>query len=165
MPLEQVAHHLQLEANRRRANADGDLFARTAYNRYYYAVFLCARNLLTTLNTDWSNMAHASYPGVLKGAVKDDIDRGKQKAKKIKDYDLTNLCSRATNALFELAEIMSKGNATRIVADYHPEIQIDFLSSARFQLNNIDITEAHQWPDKARLLISIIQEAWNQTHV
>jgi hypothetical protein len=162
--MEVVARHLQVEAMRRQTQDARDQFGRSAYNRYYYALFLCTRRLLAELDAKWANMPHASYEGVLTGQIKNEIKNGQRRAQKLSDTNTIQLCERAKQATHELAQLMHRGNATRVVADYNPDTPIDFTSSDRFKLAGIDITEADQWPHRARDLSATIAAAWRQIH-
>lgn len=160
-----VAHHLQIEAVKSdKPLEERDLFGRSAYNRYYYASFLYVREMLIGLDIRWSQTPHKDYPNLLRVKIKNEINKYKEIARKADDSDLLQLYYQAINATHELATIMEKGFATRVVADYRPEILVDFTNSTRFKLQSVEITEAHQWPQKAHVLAETITSAWKQAH-
>ena len=71
--MERVALELQRTAINRRGQIDDfDQFGRSAFNRYYYAVFLIVRDLMLEFNPRWSG-SHASIPGMLRASVHDEI--------------------------------------------------------------------------------------------
>lgn len=160
--LQQVAHHLQVTANARRDPVERDLFGRSSYNRYYYAAFLLVRSVLAEMRDEWGKMAHASMPEVLTSEVCRILDKGRKKADKVGDMELSRQCHRAIKAAKELACLMRASSATRVVADYHPEILVNFVHGERFTLNEVGITEAHQWPEKAKAWLGEIHGAWRQ---
>jgi hypothetical protein len=160
-----VALHLQIEAIKSdKPLEERDLFGRSAYNRYYYASFLHVRKMLTELDIRWSRTPHNDYPNILRITIRNEIRKYKKTARKSDDLYLLQLYSQAINAAHELAVIMEKSYATRVVADYHPDIQVDFTNSNRFKLQRVEITEAHQWPEKAKVLAETITSAWKQAH-
>ena len=97
--MEVVALFLQKEAIKRvakRAAPDEcDLFGRSAYNRYYYATFLCVRNVLAKLDDSWAALPHKDYPALLKGTIKDKIRKCMKRANKLDDNELVTRCYRA----------------------------------------------------------------------
>ena len=50
--MQEVAHYLQIEALKQLAQHK-DAFARSAYNRYYYACFLALRDAFAKMNSQW----------------------------------------------------------------------------------------------------------------
>lgn len=162
--MEVVAHFLQLQAIDRAVQSEKDQFGRSSYNRYYYATFLHARDLLTRLDQRWSELPHADYPRVLKGEITKQLKIGRKSATKSYDAELIKLCSQAINAAANLASLMLKSSATRVTADYHPEVPVQFLAGAGFSLNSVDIADAHTWPSQAKIYIKVIEAAWRQLH-
>jgi hypothetical protein len=160
--MEVVAHHLQMEAVRRDGPQECDQFGRSSYNRYYYATFLRVRAMMRKLDEKWSQLPHAAYPETLTGAVKKKLKSGQAKATKVGDHDVAAACSKAIHAAIEIAKLMQTASATRVVADYNPDIPVDFLGNGRFALNNINITDAHEWPLKADTLSNVIEKTWVQ---
>lgn len=162
--MEIVAHHLQVTALARGDAAERDLFGRSSYNRYYYATFLCVREVLAQLRPEWGELPHAAYPEVLVGTVSKVLSAGRSRALKLQDKELVQQCSRAIVAAKELSNLMKASSVTRKVADYNPEIPVNFAHVDRFSLNNVDVTEAHQWPQRAKAWAMEIGAAWRQLH-
>jgi hypothetical protein len=160
--MEHVALHLQKEANKNGDSEAGEEFGRTAYNRYYYATFLIIRKMVSRFDTKWSGIPHADYPVLLRGKIKKAFKEERLRAQRASDAELVQICNQAVSTTEEIAQLMEKGSATRVVADYQPEIAIIFSKSERFSLQGIDITEAHQWPIKARNFSNSLSAAWNQ---
>lgn len=164
MAMEIVAQHLQREASQRNLG-ERDVFGRSAFNRYYYATFLDVKSVLGELRKEWGNIAHATIPNVLRGTVKEELKRGRSRAQKASDSETVELCGRAIAAASELATLMERGYATRVTADYYPNIKIDFSNLFDFQLNTVKVKDASVWPNKARTLAKTILSAWKQINV
>jgi hypothetical protein len=163
MTMEIVGQYLQHEATQR-SGRERDFFGRTAFNRYYYASYLGVKKTLGSLRKEWDTIAHADVPQLLRGTIKTELSNGRKKAVKAEDAETIEMCSRAINAVMELANLMEEGYATRVTADYTPGILIDFSTLHNFKLNTIFVKQAANWPAKARLLCTTIAVAWNQTN-
>lgn len=161
--MEVVADHLCQEVYRRADQAEKDLFGRSAFNRYYYATFLHVRTGLRQLNDpDWFDLPHKVIPDVLKGAIRKKLSKGRVDASKVNDTDVVKLCERAKHAALELSELMKKGYATRVVADYYPEIEVSFAGDREFFLHSVGTNDARDWPQKASVYVRTIVLAWGQ---
>jgi hypothetical protein len=159
--MQSVGLYLQHAANAKRSNFEEfNLFGRSAYNRYYYAAFLHLRAVLVKINPDWHKLSHASYPDVLAGTIQKKIKSFRRRAMKIPDADAIKVCNEAISAIKNLTELITRAYATRVAADYHPEIPIEDKSGGRFVLNTVGITEAHSWPDKTIFFSAVIERAW-----
>jgi hypothetical protein len=161
--MHRVAHHLQMRAVTV-PHVDRDSFARSAYNRYYYSVFLQAREMMRQLNPSWSKLPHANYPTVLSESVAKTLKDGRKRAVRSEDRDLVEAIDRACRSIAELKKIMVTANFTRVVADYEPEEGVDF-EVGRFSLNSVDVTDAHAWTTTVETLCRTILRAWRQLHV
>ena len=65
-----VGHHLQVTAWKKTPqDPDRDAYARSAFNRYYYGVFLTVRDMFRKMGLHWEEMRHASYPEALSGQL------------------------------------------------------------------------------------------------
>ncbi len=164
--MEVVARFLRTEAENR-SEADGrDLFGRTAFNRYYFATFLNVRQHLGKLRSQWGDeLPHATIPEVLRGQVKRTLESGAVRARRAADLSLASACKTAAKAAVALAEMMEKGRAVRVAADYHPEIDIDFSGGSDFKLVQVSVKTAETWPRLARIQMTQIENAWKQINV
>ena len=162
--MNEVGQHLQTTALSQPAPLR-DQFARSAYNRYYYANFLAAREMYQRLYPDSENLGHADYPNVLRGKVLRVFKGALTKARKIGDYKLSTEIERAKAACLSLADQFEKANTIRKIADYEPEVKVVFNSKDRFSLSSITITEAHQWIETTNSLIDKIENTWNRVNV
>ncbi len=162
--MERVALLLQTTAiGAKGSKADFDLFGRSAYNRYYYAMFLLVRDMLAIMNQDWTSVPHKAIPELLNGTVVQRLKRAGKQATKIGDGDANKLCSQAVSAAIGLADLMKEGYASRITADYNPSIPVVLSGSDRFTLNSVSINVAHDWPNRTRQLTPKILRAWRLT--
>ncbi len=159
--VQEVAHHLQKQAHAM-AGGERDAFARSAYNRYYYACYLEIRDAFKEMSPEWGRAAHKSFPGILKSSISKNLKAGRKTASRVGDSELERRIDQALRACAELASIIEKANGARIVADYNPEIRVDFNGNARFALNGIEINVAHDWYSRVRVLAGQMLSAWRQ---
>lgn len=159
--MQEVARHLQIYAHRH--SGDGkDAFARSAYNRYYYACYLLLRELVSEMDPRWKQTRHKSFPDLLGGQITKRLKQERNKARRAEDYVLYEMIQTSLRAVREMTRIIKDAYATRLVADYEPAVAVDFTGPERFSLNNVDITQAHEWQDKLSTLVSEIRSTWNQ---
>ncbi len=161
--MHEVAHHLQKEAHAT-SGVERDAFARSAYNRYYYACFLEVRTAFKDMSDEWGRAQHKSFPEILKSSIPKNLKSGKKAAIRIGDNELARQVDQALRGCNELSSIFEKANGARIVADYNPEIKVCFNESARFSLIEVEITEAHEWYGRVRMLINQIASTWRQVN-
>lgn len=159
--MQEVAHHLQKTAHSM-VGVERDAFARSAYNRYYYACYLEIRVAFREMSAEWGRSAHSNFPAILRSSIPKCLKSGKREANRVGDAELERRISQALRGCAELASIIEKANGARIIADYSPEIGVGFNGSSRFSLNGVEITEAHEWYDRVKLLVSQILSAWRQ---
>lgn len=160
--MENVALFLQTKANScPHDSQDFDLFGRSSFNRYYYAVYLQVRSTLGGLNETWARAPHKSIPELLTGKVLAKIKQQQTRVATLGDSEASRICSRAATAAKELAELMKAAYAVRVTADYHPEIAVEPDDRGRFRLNSVHVTEAHEWSARARQYMQSIKRAWS----
>lgn len=156
--MQSVAHHLQIEAVKLVPGcaADADSYARSSFNRYYYATFLCVRSTLVRVDSKYKDsLNHRGAPDFLRGTIQKRIKAIEKKANKLGDAPLVSECRQASSQNLSFAETLEKAYAIRVVADYTPETAVDFRSD-RFTLSGVAVTEAHDWLAKANLWSSVI---------
>lgn len=161
--MQEVAHHLQKQAHAI-AGIERDAFARSAYNRYYYACYLEIRTAFKEMSAEWGRSAHKAFPEILRSSISKNLKSGKRSASRLGDTELERRIDQALRGCVELASIIEKANGARIIADYSPDIGVGFNGSARFSLNGIEITEAHEWYGRVRILVSQILSVWRQVN-
>lgn len=161
--MQEVGHHLQKTAHVI-AGVERDVFARSSYNRYYYACYLEARAALNEMSADWGRARHKSFPEIFRASIPKALRTGRRTADRAGDSLLVRQIDQSLRACAELASIIERAYGTRIVADYNPEIGVGFNGTARFSLNGVEVTDAHQWHGRVKLLASQILSTWRQVN-
>jgi hypothetical protein len=160
--MESVALFLQSKANScLRDSRDFDLFGRSSFNRYYYAVYLQVRSMLGGLNETWATAQHKSIPELLTGQVLAKIKSQRTRAARLGDNEAVEICNRAAASVHALATLMREAYAVRVTADYCPDIAVEPDGRGRFRLNLVLVTTAHDWSARARELGQRIKRAWS----
>ena len=160
--METVAQLLQAQALIRAIHLERDQFARSSFNRYYYAAFLRVRDGLAMMSPGWDEMAHAAMPELLRGGITTTLKKGLVQAKRNQDRDLVSICSFALEAASELADLLDQGRMTRVTADYRPDQSVDFSTVPDFSLNAVTVKMARSWRQRADLHMKTIEKAWRQ---
>lgn len=161
--MQQVAHHLQMHAHVL-IGPERDVFARSAYNRYYYGCFLSLRATFAKMNPQWATNPHKSYPELLNGTILRKLKRERTRAIRNGDTELVRILDAAIRGIPEISKIMTEANAARVVADYEPGIAVNFIDGARFSLNQIEIGRAHEWQGRIEILAANLGSAWRQVN-
>lgn len=156
-----VGLHLQTHAHGL-GGGQRDAYARSAFNRYYYSVFLKTRDLFRTINPSWSRMPHADYPATLRVAVRKQLKSAWRRARRDGDNKLLRDTESALRAVDALSNLLEKAYAIRVVADYNPEEEVDFQGGDRFSLKEVEITSAHAWRPECDTFCKAIYSAWVQ---
>jgi uncharacterized protein (UPF0332 family) len=161
--MEQVARLLEARAIALKGDPkEADLFGRSAFNRYYYAVFFITRGMLSDFDPKWRSTPHADVPKLLTGKVRKAIQQFKQRATRIGDSDSIAICSHALTSVDELSQLLKQGYSVRVTADYDPTIEISFAKELpQFSLGSTPVTTAQKWVDRAGFLTSRVRRAWN----
>lgn len=158
--MHEVALHLQKTAIAKRSNAEEfDQFGRSAFNRYYYSLFLEVRSLIREFEPHWAG-AHSQLPGELTGSILQEIKSKRKNAVRKKQTDILPVLDRGAQALQALANLLSSANTVRVNADYFPEVRINDLGDKRFSLASVQVTEAHNWLGDARHKVDLVRRAW-----
>ena len=160
--METVAQHLRDQALARTVPIEQDQFARSSFNRYYYAAFLRVRDGLATMSPEWDEMAHAAMPALLRGQITIALKKGLAHAKRNEDRELVSICSFALKAASELADLLDQGRMTRVTADYRPDHPVDFSTVPDFSLNAVTVKMARSWRHRADIYMQTIDKAWGQ---
>ena len=160
--METVALFLRDQALTRTVPLEQDQFARSSFNRYYYAAFLRVRHGLANMSTGRDDIAHAAMPELLRGGITNALKKGLVQAKRNEDRDLVSVCSFALTASAELAALLDQGRMTRVAADYRPDEPVDFSTVPDFSLNEVTVKMARSWQRRADLYMQTIEKAWRQ---
>lgn len=142
-------------------NVDFDVYARSSFNRYYYSMFLIVRAMVSKIDPKWGCLPHKSYPEILNGSIYNSISLALRRARKISDPEAIHYLQIAKSAAKELANLMDAGYAVRVVADYEPDLKIKDCGQSRYSLNGVNISAAHAWTDRAKILSVAVDKGWN----
>lgn len=164
--VEDVAQFLAVHAaTLRRDLPQADLFGRSAFNRYYYAIFFLTREMLTDFDARWRSTPHADVPNVLNGKVRESIQKFKRKATQLGDAEAVSICSHGMQSIADLSTILKQGYSVRVTADYDPTIGISFgEDAAQFSLGNTSVMTAQRWVERAGFLTGSVRRAWKLAH-
>lgn len=159
-----VANKLLQEAADRAATAEADLFARSSVNRYYYTMFLDARNFASEVHGDSKDVAHKAMPDHLQGKIartmKREIGRA-AKAGLILRRDELARTQESKALLDKVSESLVLYRELRVVADYQPEI-IAIAAADDFKLASASINELRDAVRDARRRLERLRQIWRQ---
>lgn len=156
--MHQVAEFLSCEAKGQKKPVDADAFARSAFNRYYYATFLSVRKFVAELDADWGRGSHSGLPDLLEGAVLKNIRNQAKKLAKQKAIAAPRvyaIMKQASQASSEIASILRIAYNVRVVADYKPE-QLVLFNHADFALADHTRAEARNWKTRVDQAIGVL---------
>lgn len=163
--MHEVAEHLAKHARKQRRNPqDVDRYARSAFNRYYYATFLIARSLVKLRDPNWRG-SHSGLPGELKGKLSRQVKSIRDKANRLQDYSLVNDCEVCIHNMNKLSALLSSAYDVRVTADYLPETIAEISSRGVITLGSTSIEDAKHWPSRASQLTTKIESFWRLTSV
>jgi hypothetical protein len=165
MEIALVGKFLQDEALIRGDKGQKNAFARSSFNRYYYAAFIATSKVLGKLKNEWSELPHKDIPKVLRASLSKELKSAHQKAQRVGDKETVQVCRNAISAARGLADLLELGYSTRVVADYKYETDVKFIGSDGFSLNAVPISVAKHWPQKASGYADSIMTAWRQANV
>lgn len=135
-----------------------DLFGRSAYNRYYYAAFLCVRAALKRIDNSWATPTHAAVPELLLGAVRKRVKNKIRLA--VNSNQITysrgkQLYRAVSDAATELSNLLALAREVRRVADYEPEQLVDRQGSV-VRLGSCTLESATKWMQRADIEVNKI---------
>jgi hypothetical protein len=128
-----------------------DLFGRSAYNRYYYAVFLHVRMVLRTMDSKWAAPRHKDVPTIFRGKVVKRVEEQIEKLEKsnlIEPDQAKRMFSLAATAADELSMLLDSAREVRKVADYEPEIPVT-REGPVIKLGDCKLDTARNWKQRA----------------
>lgn len=141
-----------------------DVFARSAFNRYYYASYLITREMLRQLNADWSRSPHSSIPNLLELTIIKQIRSNLKKQKAVglvSTGEASQMHTSARDSAMGLANILRTAYSVRCVADYEPEEKIK-RNGKTMKLDNHSLDEAQGWPKRASFHTKEIMRVWRK---
>lgn len=162
-----VGEQLETWALDRKEPLERDLFGRSAFNRYYYSVFLMTRQMVGEFRASWKGTAHKELPNLLLTSVKKKLDSSlKISVSKgiLKEGEKSRILTKHNRSINELAGLLREAYSTRLIADYEPEILI-IDKGKELVLDNCKLASARNWPRKAGLHCNAIRSAWQEAGI
>lgn len=159
-----VADKLKELALASRTNHETDQFGRSAFNRYYYAVYLVVRSTLMNINPGWARSPHKGIPDILTGSVcraARDQALKLERAGQLNAREKSNMITSIRICAHELAQLLQAGYAARLMADYSPEETVRRVAD-NLQLSNYTMSEAQAWPERAERSAGRLGAKWRE---
>ena len=157
-----VGERLEAWAHCQKEIREKDLFSRSAFNRYYYSVYLTTRKMLGDLESKWRAANHSDAPDLLINAVRTQTVRQltlNRKKGLITHDEMSRLRQSLQVATAELSNLLNEAYQLRGIADYEPEILIK-IEGKVISLGSYKLSTAHGWPDRANGLCKTIRKTW-----
>lgn len=148
--LELVGKHLEEEALRRSSADEVDVFGRSAFNRYYYATFWIVRATLGKFDQKWFSISHNSVPELLKGAVREKLNKELKKAERLgSGLQGGKLRHQIYSSTEGLADLMQYAYSKRVEADYGTSTKVEKIHQTLY-MGSEKSSSAFHWPSKAK---------------
>lgn len=162
--MQRVGEHLKSHALTLRGKApDDDLFARSAFNRFYYAAFLVCREMVKN-TIGKSGLRHEAFPEYLTGSFRRAISlRIKQAYSKgaITDAEREKMTYLLNVNTAGLSNMLREGFGVRVIADYKPEVQVVLMESS-FELSSCTSGRANYWVREAEMYCKNLKKLWHK---
>jgi hypothetical protein len=140
---------------------DDGLFARSAFNRYYYATFLASRQLLIE-TTGTRGLPHKALPEHLTGqfqkTVKHQIDVG-FKSGVLSNADRARMLSGLRDNTRVLRELLVMAYGVRVLADYEPDVPVE-MKDDTYSLGASTLSAASNWARRAQMYCKNLRKIW-----
>jgi len=162
--MRQVADHLRQQTVTLGSEQDVDAFARSAFNRYYYASYLVARGLDREIRAAAQSPGHKALPEIIVGTLRERILRELRSAAKSRllPYGRVESCkAKVCSATQSLSELLISGYGLRVIADYEPE-QIAHRNGKTVLLSGTTLDAAARWPERADRFCGEILSVWKE---
>ncbi|MBF0556125.1 MAG: hypothetical protein HQK96_16500 [Nitrospirae bacterium] len=158
-----VADKLKEWAIQQKDDNKADVFGRSAFNRYYYAVFLKTRKVIKRIHPDIGDIKHKEIPDIMRGKhisgkVENRIQHAKNK-KRIDPEKFLYYKDTLKISVETLSKLHTNAYDIRVKADYFPEVPI-IRENNSITLNGQTLDEASKWPDQAVMIAGKILEIW-----
>ena len=159
-----VGDHLSQAAINHKANPpEEDLFARSAFNRYYYGAFLVSRQFLKD-TTGVTGLPHKSIPDYLTTTFQNQLKR------QLKDGERSGLMSKSNYSrlldglkknVHLLTDLLSEAYRVRVLADYEPEVRVK-PENQTYRLGTATLSRANGWEGRAHLHCKNLRSIWSE---
>lgn len=152
-----VANHLETYCWNAKDKRERDQFARSAFNRYYYAIYLTIRDALAQIDPSWDEPSHSQVPKLLRETVVKRINSRKKKIT-MQGQQAHKLAGQGCTAAKALAQLVDECYSLRKVADYHPNQLVTFGDSI-ITLAGVKASSARQWCTDAKTRSTVLVNA------
>ncbi|MEC8010304.1 MAG: hypothetical protein VX185_05975 [Pseudomonadota bacterium] len=163
--MQHVGNQLTTWAIENNSEDEVDLFARSAFNRFYYAAFLETRTMLGEFNTSWKKTPHLNIPELLREGVKKKVINTLKALVKSEDISIaeSNKIKQSYQiSVCELANLLEQAYQIRVLADYEPENKA--TKDGKVILLGIHkLATAKEWPNQANSYCKAIRKIWKET--
>jgi hypothetical protein len=162
IPMQVVGAHLaEVALSIQGRTPDDDLYARSAFNRYYYASFLASRKLIAeTMGT--KNLPHAAIPAHLKGEFRKTFRRQIQSRFKSGALSVSHH-SRMLTDLSQNTQLLGKlledAYSVRVLADYEPDVPVEIKDNT-FRLGISTLASAGHWAGTTEMYCRNLRQIW-----
>ena len=157
-----VGDHLRTHACGLASGADFDLFARSAFNRYYYAAFWITRRMLQDLGQPNDKLRHESIPEHITGKFRRNLlneASSRRKSKVITSKDEARIKANIESATRGIAKVLTSAYLLRCAADYNADARaVCTLSDIR--LMGSTGKDARNWVRDTESYCTTLQKAW-----
>lgn len=161
--MQQVADHLrEFACSPNLDSSSRDDFARSSYNRYYWACYLHVTRKLFEMNENWSNVRHQKISRILLSQVSKELYQMKLQARRLKDTNFASQIDIAIESTKEVAKIFEVARTVRVNADYNFEDLVVFKNPYEYSLNDISITMAKEWISTITSHLQNVNFIWKQ---
>jgi|SRR5215469_5569361 len=157
-----VGKHLSDFAMRIRGTSPDDcLFARSAFNRYYYATFLASRQLLME-TTGTEGLPHKALPEYLVGQFQKILKRkiqGGFKSGVLSSSDRARMLTALKQNTALLHQLLVTAYGVRVLADYEPDVPVE-VKNDTYVLGAETLTTASNWAGRAQMHCKNLHKIW-----
>lgn len=157
-----VGDHLTTAAVGQKSDlTSADLFARSAFNRYYYGTFLASRQLIRD-TTGAIHLAHKAIPDYLRGSFQQTMRKqieAQHRADILSNGSSSQLLSRLKTNVSGLAGLLTEAYSVRLLADYRPEVLVTVVQNT-FRLGPSTLSTAAQWIQRAGIHCKNLRSIW-----
>lgn len=160
--MESVARHLVAEAWNREG-IDFDLFARTAFNRYYYACYRLARRMLAEIYPDDPVPPHKALPEKIENTLYKFLRDAATKAARtgaITESEAMKIKHSVREATNDLSNVLRAGYAVRCIADYELDEAV-VKQNGKIVLYSTSLASASNWFDRANRFCGTLISEWH----
>lgn len=171
--VQKIGLHLQEQAQRQQL-ADGHLFARFAFGRYYYACFFMLSGMLMQIDPKWFSKPGDRTHGGCPKRIDNQIVRLKTAIDKTNASDPSSASKELLDSLNttlvrgkEIKELIQEAYKIRIKADYDHQTNVEYNveyndKKDQFFIGPVSLDEAKEWCDQAEMFASLFLESLNE---